>query len=1171
MQNNEKIALIEHRTGSIDAIPESLNQSEIGFAYDANRLFIGNPNNEELSLRRKFPYQNVEILTEFSDLLDFIQYRYTNNIFKDGEVTDREKLIERVPIFIRGSQISTISKTQTVNVNGVDIELEEGMNASAIANVFNSVTEQTKITVYVIQPSSLYFLVNDVYFDLHGEEGIVEELGLPTDYQNESELLPYHKLEEKLNDHLHITDFGIKPNTDNDCGDILYRALLEVYNKFPTNKQAKREVYFPAGEYVIYSLDNVSLSLPLASGTKLVGEGIDSTILRFDYGFNNYAFQTVDSKSIFASSVEYNTDKVENIVISDMTINCQGGKGVALLKNASNVLFKNVRFICSATGLEFKTEDGKETKNITFENCVFEKGNNQISFDKNTSDIKIFHNIFKDAKQFCILIGEEGNQEYANILKVKVSDNIFESYMGTKTLNGVFGNAKYVSFTHSTFDPSVAEYQTILPFNEDFNNSGKNFTDTLNPTTDTNKYLRFSFTQPVWSYINKFFDDDGNLLVNSHRNGELPESDKLFVDVNVNDESSEVQVSINGNPETANFNLVNEKGDIGISSSANVNVIANSTIDLISNGAINTSSTEDTTISAHEGIILNSDEGHIDLNSYGEINLKSETDEINIKSVLDLNGNAIRSEDSNIILQVENDKVVEINDVHTEETPSYSERAIDNKDALVTTQMLKDYQSTIYGYSTSANIDDNGNLVLYDCSKYHSDSLIFKKLDVNFLVPPLSGNGNVKNDDFLKYVNNTAFKKYDQIVINGNKYYATTDFTAVFTTNKTKYDNIFKTFPTLYKEDGTPYEDDDITYKTINMRSGISYKEMYMDGIKVSNDGTSVIEGITYYTYTNDVEIEEEVYKYVLVKESDVSYFSDDDFNKIVEEEIENEAVVSGNVKSLSVETAINSFDILIEANDSYYVLGREIDLLDNSHLICKSDESHAMAGKLNNYYFGNFYESNNLMSFQGNFYKCLNDERTSITNYYGWKLTRIEDGVNCDCYTISLNPSEITAIYAENGDIFENIVVKDAEGVEVSQEIKDVFLFDVLTNISSIFNDESELYSKERKEELDHFVESELYKINNELFNRITKEDKFKRIALKGNSFSFEGGMGVFKTSSKISGSVVEQVNLEELALSNCKLSIRFFDRNGNHISLRNNDDDILNMKIGYFVEVVR
>ena len=56
MQNNIKVALIEHRTGTLSEIPASLNQSELGFAYDANRLFIGNPNNEELGERGRYGY-----------------------------------------------------------------------------------------------------------------------------------------------------------------------------------------------------------------------------------------------------------------------------------------------------------------------------------------------------------------------------------------------------------------------------------------------------------------------------------------------------------------------------------------------------------------------------------------------------------------------------------------------------------------------------------------------------------------------------------------------------------------------------------------------------------------------------------------------------------------------------------------------------------------------------------------------------------------------------------------------------------------------------------------------------------------------------------------------------------------------------------------------------------
>ena len=41
-RNTKEIALIQIRSGKLAQIPEALNQSEFGLAYDANRLLILN-------------------------------------------------------------------------------------------------------------------------------------------------------------------------------------------------------------------------------------------------------------------------------------------------------------------------------------------------------------------------------------------------------------------------------------------------------------------------------------------------------------------------------------------------------------------------------------------------------------------------------------------------------------------------------------------------------------------------------------------------------------------------------------------------------------------------------------------------------------------------------------------------------------------------------------------------------------------------------------------------------------------------------------------------------------------------------------------------------------------------------------------------------------------------
>lgn len=76
-KNTKQIALIQNRHGKLNELPKQLSTSELGFADDENRLFIGNPENPILKERYEsntFPYGNVEILTEFSELTTQIKY-----------------------------------------------------------------------------------------------------------------------------------------------------------------------------------------------------------------------------------------------------------------------------------------------------------------------------------------------------------------------------------------------------------------------------------------------------------------------------------------------------------------------------------------------------------------------------------------------------------------------------------------------------------------------------------------------------------------------------------------------------------------------------------------------------------------------------------------------------------------------------------------------------------------------------------------------------------------------------------------------------------------------------------------------------------------------------------------------------------------------------------------
>ena len=76
-KNTKQIALIQNRHGKANELPKQLSTGEFGFADDTNQLFIGNGDHPTLKERLNsniFPYGNVEIVTEFSDIPEIAKY-----------------------------------------------------------------------------------------------------------------------------------------------------------------------------------------------------------------------------------------------------------------------------------------------------------------------------------------------------------------------------------------------------------------------------------------------------------------------------------------------------------------------------------------------------------------------------------------------------------------------------------------------------------------------------------------------------------------------------------------------------------------------------------------------------------------------------------------------------------------------------------------------------------------------------------------------------------------------------------------------------------------------------------------------------------------------------------------------------------------------------------------
>ena len=1080
MQNNIKVALIEHRTGTLSEIPASLNQSELGFAYDANRLFIGNPNNEELALRTTFPYQNVEILTEFSDLHNYVSYRYINNIKEIGDITDPEQLMEREP-FMVVCDIAQNNVTGTLTLNDVDFSVVADESLILLAKRINEQYENTKVSVFVNNESSLVFICTAPIFTINGSDGLLDSLGIPFDLDPVANELPERKMTEKLDDNLHITDFGVNATTGEVVTDKVMTACIEIYNKFKATA-VRRNIFFPAGTYNFDAVDNNSYSVPLISGATLYGEGIDNTVFSFSPSFNAYCLQGMDSKNQYSSDQLYTSEIISDIVIKDMTLDCQGGLGGVYLRNVQNVRFENVRFVCNGNVVRlFGDSVDFKTKNVTFDHCVFFGGSKQIDIGDYCENINIVDCRFEKTSNRSINVNGQ------SITRVMCDRNIFTEANTVDYINYVSPTSTYVSFTNSKFDANVAEYVSgaVRPFNSDFGASERNYTDTLDPTTDVRKVLRFHFTQPKWDYISQLIDENGILTLNVRR-GEQPleSSDNLFTDLHITNDA--VNISVQGAPEEASLNIKNDKGDITVSSDNDYNVVVGGQDLKTVAGDSSLTVTGNRTVYG-KNITESSEEKHI-IES-GEIELNGE---ISVGGSVDLRSNNEANQthtiyntgNSDIILQLNNSQLARLYPTE-ESSEEYGLRAIDVPNAVVTSQMLQQFQGTIHGFATNSNVDGQGNIDIYDCSKYHSDNLILKEIGINFLNPP-TYKPHTFVDSVFPYVYESTYQE-NMIIQVGEKYYrAMSDFVASVEDNTSPEEigTYITTQATVYDMDGNVVTDFDAG-------NGFQYVQFSFDGVALyclySKDETPIflindpdgdmpspIDGEMMYCFPSGD------YDY-FIKDLPNITASQEQLEKVIEKKIIETDPIGALTENTPFNGLIDSVDIVListDVNDSsnikYYVLGRVENVDGTFKISCSPWITTQLSGRVPVFQPEQKYNTGDIVRYQETYFKCVLD---------------------------NLTPSMTTE---------EKMV-------------------------------------------------------------RLLDENVFVEIPIKGASYTFTGGAGLYQTDEENGTDVLSLVDMETLNLSKCRIVLRFFDVYGKHISVMNNTPDIETLNIGYFVEVVR
>ena len=487
MKNTKEVALFEVRYGRESELPEALHQGEIGLAWDTNRLFIGNKANTDLKNRIEYPYKNLEILTEYSDMEKILTYTYLNNIDN----------AEKFPIIVISTQTPEITDACTLTIQtptaGGDVSFVANETFDNIINKINSKAIEG-IRAYKNDNDELVLVAYDSRLVLSGSAALTQLYLVDKDTTN-SENLPQRYIRNKLDDFVTSADFGIIGD-DTDSSEKIISALIELYNKNTVDEQYYRTFKILAGNYTIGG----SQTLPLLSNMHLKGDGKDKTVLIMSRDFSgSNVFTSTDTNLSYE-----NGKRAFNTIIEDMTIDMSElptyNGYLLLLNNCQNITFRNVRFIGN---INLKFANILNSSNITFENCNVDNFYSGI-LGNTVTRLFLRDTIFNTTYDSAVKL--------SNSIGLTMNSNTFiECAQTSGSIVDISNNCSYSTIIQSNFDANViTNYSKLF---KRVANDYLNYIDTLDASTNERKLLKFKFLQPKWEYIDYLTNQNGKTAV----------------------------------------------------------------------------------------------------------------------------------------------------------------------------------------------------------------------------------------------------------------------------------------------------------------------------------------------------------------------------------------------------------------------------------------------------------------------------------------------------------------------------------------------------------------------------------------------------------------------------------------------------------------------------------
>jgi len=424
----KEIALVQHRRGLSTDLPDALEEAEIGFASDNGDVVIGAPNNplvdgRDRATNNQYPYENIQILTELSDNLEIISHSYEGNA----------SILPIFPTIITGTAIpDALASGDTIDLNTNIIDLTTGPSpGTGIDNAISAINAAAVSGIFAINADGILRIIGTDGQDI----SVINVAGTPLQklkiapsgedgVNYPANTLITRSLQNVIDDRVSVKAYGVAGDGGQDDAELINAALIGVYTVSTTNEN-KKTLFFPAGDYILG--DN---SVYLPPNAKLIGEGMDRTILKKSTDLDAEVLKTMDGNGFYDVLLAFGTNSATqpaNVIIEDMAFENLNDSDVVNLTAMTDITFRRCKFKCAGTAgvlFQIPLSGGFLTQsNVTFESCVFDTGSKAIFVDSLIDNVKIIDGLFININDECIdFAGSSGDAP----VRSEISRNFFD-------------------------------------------------------------------------------------------------------------------------------------------------------------------------------------------------------------------------------------------------------------------------------------------------------------------------------------------------------------------------------------------------------------------------------------------------------------------------------------------------------------------------------------------------------------------------------------------------------------------------------------------------------------------------------------------------------------------------------------------------------------------------